>query len=350
METSADARGQSIEERKAAMMAAMDDSTPASSGAADAEVALQASIAARKAAMMAAMAGATSAAPAGSSLETSAGVISSSGGGGGFGGVESSSSSRGKMEERKAAMIAAMAEDAAPAAAAPSSSSVETSAGNFGGVESSSSSRGTMEERKAAMMAAMAEDAATAGSSLETLSGSLSVNFGGVESSSSSRGQSIEERKPAMMAAMADDAPAAGGGARLGSVESEPELDSLPLGQRPVKMEYQQGSAAGLMVTSLLSEKSEKDILSMDTYQQQTVRRLQDSVERLADFNDFSQQQFEDIGPKFATKSRQLKLLKKDLDDVFKRIRKLKETLRAAYPEAVAAAEAAHPPPVPPDD
>lgn len=49
--------------------------------------------------------------------------------------------------------------------------------------------------------------------------------------------------------------------------------------------------------------------------------RLRSAAERLADFNEDSEQQFSEMGPRFAAKGKQLFTMKTELDDIYERIR-----------------------------
>lgn len=51
------------------------------------------------------------------------------------------------------------------------------------------------------------------------------------------------------------------------------------------------------------------------------VMRLRSAAEKLADFNDDSEQLFSELGPKFAVKGKQLHGIKSELDVIFERIR-----------------------------
>eukprot|EP01050_Picozoa_sp_SAG11_P016988 SAG11_NODE_2388_length_3416_cov_2.842327_4_plen_395_part_01 len=113
------------------------------------------------------------------------------------------------------------------------------------------------------------------------------------------------------------------------------------------------------------------ELEKMDAYQHDTMIRLRSSFNKLIEFNDLSQQQFAEMQPVFAVRSKQLKEMKIDLDASFgtsycasftnlatrsplksliaallgtnmiaARIRKIKAELAARFPNALARAEA----------
>eukprot|EP01095_Lingulamoeba_sp_RSL-Kostka_P007614 TRINITY_DN2440_c1_g1_i1.p1 TRINITY_DN2440_c1_g1~~TRINITY_DN2440_c1_g1_i1.p1 ORF type:complete len:234 (+),score=116.18 TRINITY_DN2440_c1_g1_i1:98-703(+) len=66
--------------------------------------------------------------------------------------------------------------------------------------------------------------------------------------------------------------------------------------------------------------------------QHDIYERLQESSQALVTFNQFSSKLYNQIGKDFEQKTKMIIEMKKDLDNIFRRIRALKDTLQKKYP------------------
>ncbi|KAG1049052.1 hypothetical protein G6F43_008596 [Rhizopus delemar] len=96
----------------------------------------------------------------------------------------------------------------------------------------------------------------------------------------------------------------------------------------------------------ILNLKNEEDIATISRDQDECLDAYRDSEKRLEAFNKFSKARYQDIYQHFEQHTKLLKQMKKDMNSVFTKLRKIKSQLNEAYPEQHKAAVDKHPPPV----
>ncbi|XP_020575101.1 kxDL motif-containing protein 1 [Phalaenopsis equestris] len=77
-----------------------------------------------------------------------------------------------------------------------------------------------------------------------------------------------------------------------------------------------------------------EDVESIRNIQHLILGRLQDSNAVLSHFNEYSEQCFSQLSGDFSRNARLLNSIKSDLDYIFMKLRSMKSSLKAMYPDA----------------
>ncbi|XP_046348999.1 kxDL motif-containing protein 1-like [Haliotis rufescens] len=103
------------------------------------------------------------------------------------------------------------------------------------------------------------------------------------------------------------------------------------------EMEESTESGAEVFADALVGQVRRDDVASMVQHQREMLSRFEKTNEMLINFNMLSSSRFETTSQEFKRHTMLLYDMKKDLDIVFRRIRKLKQRLSKMHPEAFSA-------------
>ncbi|KAI9495559.1 hypothetical protein BDB00DRAFT_813811 [Zychaea mexicana] len=100
----------------------------------------------------------------------------------------------------------------------------------------------------------------------------------------------------------------------------------------------------------LFNASSDADLKQMQQDQTDCLAIYQSTHEQLEAFNDFSKARYQNINKHFESHTSMLKEMKRDLDSVYTKLRKVKGKLEQKYPLEMGRAQAQYPAPVTEDD
>eukprot|EP00026_Physarum_polycephalum_P016635 Phypoly_transcript_17591.p1 GENE.Phypoly_transcript_17591~~Phypoly_transcript_17591.p1 ORF type:complete len:135 (+),score=26.11 Phypoly_transcript_17591:344-748(+) len=89
-----------------------------------------------------------------------------------------------------------------------------------------------------------------------------------------------------------------------------------------------------MFVAEVASIINHEDINGILATQAEVQQRFKESNESLTHFNEFSATTYTNLSGEYERHTKALKEMKKDLDNVFKRIRQMQSMLRQRYPES----------------
>ncbi|ORY94835.1 hypothetical protein BCR43DRAFT_334656 [Syncephalastrum racemosum] len=100
------------------------------------------------------------------------------------------------------------------------------------------------------------------------------------------------------------------------------------------------------LAKQLIDARSDKDLAQLSASQQESLATCQAAHQRLEAFNDFSHARYQDIQRRFRSHTATLVEMKRDLDQVFRTLSKVKSKLAQKYPDQMAVVESKYPRPV----
>ncbi|KAI8642584.1 hypothetical protein BD408DRAFT_386882 [Parasitella parasitica] len=104
------------------------------------------------------------------------------------------------------------------------------------------------------------------------------------------------------------------------------------------------------LASQLLQLKSDQEIQAIIKSQDESLLVYKDIQQKLEAFNKFSQARYHNIHKHFELHTKLLKEVKGDLNDVFVKLRRIKQQLASKYPDKMDQALKKHPPPTAEDD
>ncbi|KAI9268115.1 hypothetical protein BDA99DRAFT_435988 [Phascolomyces articulosus] len=96
----------------------------------------------------------------------------------------------------------------------------------------------------------------------------------------------------------------------------------------------------------LIDASNQDDLKRMEQDQLECLTIYQSTHDRLEAFNAFSKARYQNINKHFESHTVMLKEMKRDLDSVFTKLRKIKSKLEQKYPKEMQQAKEKHPAPV----
>ncbi|KAG2219263.1 hypothetical protein INT45_000039 [Circinella minor] len=95
----------------------------------------------------------------------------------------------------------------------------------------------------------------------------------------------------------------------------------------------------------LLNASNDADLKQMEQDQTECLTIYQSTHDRLEAFNEFSKARYQNINKHFESHTTMLKEMKRDLDSVFAKLRKINIKLQQKYPDEMRQAREKHPAP-----
>ncbi|KAI7850421.1 hypothetical protein BDC45DRAFT_518269 [Circinella umbellata] len=95
----------------------------------------------------------------------------------------------------------------------------------------------------------------------------------------------------------------------------------------------------------LLNASNDADLKKMEQDQTESLTIYQSTHDRLEAFNEFSKARYQNINKHFESHTIMLKEMKRDLDSVFAKLRKINIKLEQKYPDEMRQAREKHPAP-----
>ncbi|CAO3648276.1 unnamed protein product [Mucor fragilis] len=99
------------------------------------------------------------------------------------------------------------------------------------------------------------------------------------------------------------------------------------------------------LASQLLQLKSDQAIQEIIKSQDESLQVYKDTQQKLEAFNKFSQARYHNIHKHFELHTKLLKEVKGDLNDVFGKLRRIKQQLATKYPDEMNKVLATYPPP-----
>ncbi|KAI7876091.1 hypothetical protein K492DRAFT_167470 [Lichtheimia hyalospora FSU 10163] len=107
---------------------------------------------------------------------------------------------------------------------------------------------------------------------------------------------------------------------------------------------------SAIIAQELMNARNQDDLDRIQHEQTQCLKTCQNTQQQLQAFNDFSKARYQNINKHFETHTAMLKEMKRDMDSVFKKLRKIKHQLELKYPNEMEQVKQRYPPPMIQDD